>query len=350
MDVSRITAVSPKQIDWRKLTAKEIIKYETQGVEVPTQYLQWAKEFQNDLNSGDKDDTTYETAIASGSNLPYQQDVNISEEEEENTEEPQKLSASEVKNQMLESGKSYLKVAKTFSEESKNRASLSENSEVESNNLGDKSDNKTENFETAITELLSEASDIKSQIESLKNSTKEKNLTNGMKIQKLQRQLKQLGVNGQKLAAQTDTDLNEYTPILEEHFGIGTETIDYGNVTVEMGEKVKSWIGLYGEYLRMGKQIIKSGENAQDKGDSLQNIAQEVNSKNKENLSTVSKKQIEILAKTGVGELSPSENKEDNKNEELSGEKTKSQQEIFANSNMEEILKYKIRKGENTEN
>ena len=28
MDVSRIEAISPKQIDWRKLTAKEIIKYE----------------------------------------------------------------------------------------------------------------------------------------------------------------------------------------------------------------------------------------------------------------------------------------------------------------------------------
>ena len=29
MDVARISAVSPRQIDWRNLTAKQIIKYET---------------------------------------------------------------------------------------------------------------------------------------------------------------------------------------------------------------------------------------------------------------------------------------------------------------------------------
>ena len=62
MDVSRIEAISPKQIDWRKLTAKEIIKYDNQGVNVPPEYLQWAKEFRADLTANDKDETTYEMA------------------------------------------------------------------------------------------------------------------------------------------------------------------------------------------------------------------------------------------------------------------------------------------------
>ena len=57
MDVSRIEAISPKQIDWRKLTAKEIIKYDNQGVEVPPEYLQWAKDFRADLTANDKDET-----------------------------------------------------------------------------------------------------------------------------------------------------------------------------------------------------------------------------------------------------------------------------------------------------
>ena len=60
MDVARISAVSPKQIDWRRLTAKEIVKYDQQGVEVPTQYIQWAKEFLASLETND--DVTYEKA------------------------------------------------------------------------------------------------------------------------------------------------------------------------------------------------------------------------------------------------------------------------------------------------
>ena len=62
MNVSRIEAISPKQIDWRKLTAKEIIKYDNQGINVPPEYLQWAKEFRADLTANDKDETTYEMA------------------------------------------------------------------------------------------------------------------------------------------------------------------------------------------------------------------------------------------------------------------------------------------------
>ena len=47
MDVSRIEAISPRQIDWRRLTANQIIKYQEQGVDVPSQYIQWAQNFDN---------------------------------------------------------------------------------------------------------------------------------------------------------------------------------------------------------------------------------------------------------------------------------------------------------------
>ena len=70
MEVSRIGAISPQQIDWRRLTAKEIIKYEQQGIEVPTQYLQWAQEFRASLDSNDE--TTYEMASESASSISAQ--------------------------------------------------------------------------------------------------------------------------------------------------------------------------------------------------------------------------------------------------------------------------------------
>ena len=64
MDVARISMITPKQIDWRKLTAKDIIKYDAQGMEIPSQYLQWARAFHVDLEKNDTDETTYEMAVS----------------------------------------------------------------------------------------------------------------------------------------------------------------------------------------------------------------------------------------------------------------------------------------------
>ena len=64
MDVARINMITPKQIDWRKLTAKDIIKYDAQGMEIPSQYLQWARAFHVDLEKNDTDETTYEMAVS----------------------------------------------------------------------------------------------------------------------------------------------------------------------------------------------------------------------------------------------------------------------------------------------
>ena len=86
MDVSRIEAISPKQIDWRKLTAPEIIEYKEQGVEVPSQYLQWAQSFLNDVNAADTDETTYETANSQvSSQTSVQQQTGLTDSETSST-------------------------------------------------------------------------------------------------------------------------------------------------------------------------------------------------------------------------------------------------------------------------
>ncbi len=61
MQVSAIEAFSPVKVDWRKLTAKEIIQHKEQGEEVPGEYLQWAQQFLSQIGSAD-DETTYEKA------------------------------------------------------------------------------------------------------------------------------------------------------------------------------------------------------------------------------------------------------------------------------------------------
>ena len=103
MEISAISAVSPRQIDWRKLTAKEIIKYEQQGVEVPNEYLQWAKQFQADLNSAQNDDTTYEMAAGASANLNAAASTDAATEEGSEGEEAKNLTAAEKRDKMLES-------------------------------------------------------------------------------------------------------------------------------------------------------------------------------------------------------------------------------------------------------
>ena len=82
MDVSRIEAISPRQIDGRRLTANQIIKYQEQGVDVPSQYIQWAQNFVNSIYSDDV--TTYEKATSSSS---FETSTNTSDVTSENTEE-----------------------------------------------------------------------------------------------------------------------------------------------------------------------------------------------------------------------------------------------------------------------
>ena len=76
MDVARIEAISPQQIDWRRLTAKDIIKYEQQGVDVPAQYLEWAREIKNSLDTDD--DVTYEMASTSPLSVSGSESADIS--------------------------------------------------------------------------------------------------------------------------------------------------------------------------------------------------------------------------------------------------------------------------------
>ena len=64
MDVSRIEAYNPNKINWRNMTAKEILKYEKEGVHVPDVYTQWAHYFLNNIQKYDNDEITYENAKA----------------------------------------------------------------------------------------------------------------------------------------------------------------------------------------------------------------------------------------------------------------------------------------------
>lgn len=355
MDVSRIGPISPQQIDWRKLTAKEIIKYDNEGVEVPTQYLQWAKEFQQDLAATDKDDTTYEmaTAATANANTSANQDTaNTTNDDDQNTDDNQKLTASQRRDIMRKSGMSYVKIAKIFGKESAVRAQLSEASEAALNEIGNTSDSETESLESSIENILSQAEELKSQISALKHKKSgTAGLGNMAKIQELKSQLKALGMTGQAMAVGISNDLNDNNNYILAQEDLNAETIDYGAVTIKSAAKIMSNIFLFA----YGLHIVRKGERAINKGESAIDTANTVQQQNNDNITRIESAKNKISITTGVdesaaqdSESSKNSNKQDsgNSNDPANQSAGITETEKSATANLEQILQAKIRRGE----
>lgn len=166
MDVSRIEAISPRQIDWRRLTANQIIKYQEQGVDVPSQYIQWAQNFVNSIYSDDV--TTYEKATSSSS---VETSTNTSDVTSENTEETapvdesgdttteetNKTEAQTKREQLQQDGVSLVDQAISFTSDSNaGRKAVNESASIISD-AQDASVNEIQELESYMDELLAKA-------------------------------------------------------------------------------------------------------------------------------------------------------------------------------------------------
>lgn len=368
MDVSRVSMVTPKVIDWRKLTAKEIIKYDSEGMNIPQQYLAWAQSFHVDLEKNDTDDTTYEMAISkaiiteNNSNTVngnqdnevaddtdnqttqtqesdntqntttssqnenqktdqvnettnqtgnVQKDENaeeteVTEENAENNEEDKKLTAEELKKKLEDDGKGLYSIAKIFKGESETKTEEADTSSTTVNAIGEASDNTISSLDSYMNELLAQAGDIQSQLNSLKNKNG-KNENNMAKMLKLQQELKDLGTTGQNVTLGYESDLNIYTPTIDDGSTIGLDAQDYGNTTADMGRELKRYLW----YIGFGRNLEKTGKNAVSAGSNAQEISSMVSEKNNANLDTIQRHQLSINDKTGV---SAAEVERDNNN------------------------------------
>lgn len=381
MDVARIEAISPQKIDWRRLTAKEIIKYEQQGVEVPAQYLQWAQEIRNSLET--TDDITYEKAsytkqVSSNNaenNITGTQEFDensavltsntegeqaISDSSVSSEEKDQKLTAREYLENLKKDGVGVIKQGVIFRNLSNENISQSENSVnlVKADEAA--SNSEIEALDSYMQDLLAQIQDVKSEIQSTKS--KNNGLSKMSDISRLKQQLKSLGVEGQAMLAAYGGDFNMYQADINSVQGIADNTIDYGSVTQDLGSNIKRIFYFYG----LGAKIEKTGSSAISAGEDLDNTTTQALATNSENLSQVSSYKGDIASQTGVSANTDSnsensENSDKNKssnskniNAKKESEKTvKTSQNdgtdetAKASTNIDEILKRKIRKGEN---
>lgn len=376
MDVSRIEAISPRQIDWRRLTANQIIKYQEQGVDVPSQYIQWAQNFVNSIYSDDV--TTYEMSESNSNTIsPQKTSVDttttttsesetsptVDDTNQDENEDEKNLSASDYVALLKSQGMGKIPIAgelKTKSEEKKVEA---DNSADICSTSADSAAVSIENLESYMSDLLSQANDIKSQMQQLKNK-KDDTGSNISKLNKLSQQLKNLGTIGQNTVSVYSGEFSGLQSLVSEQLTPINSASDYGETTIEAGKNL-----LAGPWLvRFRRIVIKAGENAVSASETAQGIQSQADNSIAQDINSANSFKHEITATTGVANASINENgnnKQSNNEEGKSpvgsnpnsekSDKTSSKSTTSNDStdlannqtaSLDEILKKKIREGQ----
>lgn len=375
MDVSRIEAISPRQIDWRRLTANQIIKYQEQGVDVPSQYIQWAQNFVNSIYSDDV--TTYEKATSSSS---VETSTNTSDVTSENTEETalvdesgdttteetNKTEAQTKREQLQQDGVSLVNQAISFTSDSNaGRKAVNESASIISD-AQDASVNEIQELESYMDELLAKAeqtqNEFKNEVSKINEDKSDKSTF--AKINRLQQELQKMGTQGQSEISATEANLigfdsliNAQTPTIDSALDFGGETVTVGNELMDVAKR-SGLMGIF-YYMPIAKTTINAGNSAVDASDNTLNLQNETLDINNANKSTASSFKIQVQSKTGVaaapvlkGEAGSDENSDSN-----SQEAGKTQNNSTSNSDktdlannqtasLDEILKKKIREGQ----
>lgn len=375
MDVSRIEAISPRQIDWRRLTANQIIKYQEQGVDVPSQYIQWAQNFVNSIYSDDV--TTYEKATSSSS---VETSTNTSDVTSENTEETapvdesgdttteetNKTEAQTKREQLQQDGVSLVDQAISFTSDSNaGRKAVNESASIISD-AQDASVNEIQELESYMDELLAKAeqtqNEFKNEVSKINEDKSDKSAF--AKINRLQQELQKMGTQGQSEISATEANLigfdsliNAQTPTIDSALDFGGETVTVGNELMDVAKR-SGLMGIF-YYMPIAKTTINAGNSAVDASDNTLNLQNETLDINNANKSTASSFKIQVQSKTGVaaapvlkGEAGSDENSDSN-----SQEAGKTQNNSTSNSDktdlannqtasLDEILKKKIREGQ----
>lgn len=375
MDVSRIEAISPRQIDWRRLTANQIIKYQEQGVDVPSQYIQWAQNFVNSIYSDDV--TTYEKATSSSS---VETSTNTSDVTSENTEETapvdesgdttteetNKTEAQTKREQLQQDGVSLVDQAISFTSDSNaGRKAVNESASIISD-AQDASVNEIQELESYMDELLAKAeqtqNEFKNEVSKINEDKSDKSTF--AKINRLQQELQKMGTQGQSEISATEANLigfdsliNAQTPTIASALDFGGETVTVGNELMDVAKR-SGLMGIF-YYMPIAKTTINAGNRAVDASDNTLNLQNETLDINNANKSTASSFKIQVQSKTGVaaapvlkGEAGSDENSDSN-----SQEAGKTQNNSTSNSDktdlannqtasLDEILKKKIREGQ----
>lgn len=388
MEISRIQAFRPSIIDWKNLTAREIIKYKSSGIEVPNLYYQWAVSFINEVENARNDNVTYESAISNsrhfnndidGSknidlNTPDDENlddksaqaaqaygfINIMENPQTSAEkekqEDQKFNAKETRENMLKDSYTKKSISSEYLTLNSENGDLAQNSTENTERVRQNSLSEISILESEMNTVISKINEYKNQMNALKNEPQ-----NVSQIGLLNQQLKLLSVEAQSNLSNSVDDFENFDLIISDDVNISSLAAEFGNEALISAEKIPE-----NTEVSVFKQLLKnSSMNSVNQNNNLTEILNSTNDLNNSNISNANSYFEKLQFNTQAGVVS--EENVDLKDNKIDvnqiDEKTKEYDKDIKTSNndgsdssdklhinIDEIVKYKIRTGKYSNN
>lgn len=349
MNITRIESTNPSRYNWNLMTAREIIQYKDKGVDVPSQYLQWARDFINSVYSDD--DTTYQIAKSRQDDL----NSNVSEENSSSSssssnvsdrslnssfdsgmEDSKELNNAELKKKQFdEDGINLYKQALIFSVISRVLTTASFVGE----NFGLKNEERSSNSEIAklsmkmdiLDNFMSNQSD---KLESILNVLKNSDENNDVEVKiaaETGENLEKASAQGHNEVSKSEDKLGSIGGNIEGFLPLFNDTSDYGEQSVLVGRQL-SRKGLFAFILGISAMYI--GKNAISRGTSGLNSEHDAENLNNNNIINASSWHNYITQKSGVE--NPNSNKE-NKSLKNSEDNIEQENSELGQDNSQEI-------------
>lgn len=408
MDVSRIESFNPNRINWRNMTAKEILKYEKNGVQVPDVYTQWAHNFLANVQKYDSDEVTYEKAKSitrhqsneakTNENTRGNENTKVSEldkSDESSDKESDEASAVAVQNAAVpdisadsesaptengteaiqltaaqtkrkdfqDKGVSLREQAVSFTGDSQTfgAQALSEINVL--NDIKSSSDNEIAELEGAMQELIAEADakqqELRQSVDKI-NQDKSDHSTFA-KIDQLQKELEQLGMSGQNDIASSEGILRGYSGEIADGQDIMLNATDFGTETVDVGNELLSTTGGFWWFnidRMIGANAVRAGNSAISKAQSGEDAVRAADSANNLNIGRLPELKNAVNDKTGIEAQNAKQQGNASEQDPITGKEKESEKEVKTASNdgtdttdklhisIDELVKRKVRRGE----
>lgn len=410
MDVSRIEAYNPNKINWRSLTAKEILKYEKQGVQVPDVYSQWAHEFLSNVQKYDSDEVTYENAKSisrhqSNEAKTNEQSIaykNTKVEEldkaepikEQNSEEDSSLSvenadipsvtpesesvstqdgtdaiqltaAQAKRKDFQDKGVSLREQTVSFTQDSNSagKDALTQTQIIK--NIQSSSDNEISQLEGEMKELIAEADakqkELRLEVDRINNDKSDSSTF--AQIDKLQKELESLGINGQNSIGQTRGLLRDYSSEILDGQDVMLNAADFGTETVDVGTELLSTTGnawWFNIDRIIGQNAVNAGNGAIDMAYGGETAVLSASRANNANIGRIPELQNGVQEKTGINAQNAKTQGNAAEQDPITGKEKESDKDVKTAQNdgtdttdklhisIDELVKRKVRRGEYT--
>lgn len=405
MDVSRIEAYNPNMINWRNMTAKDILKYEKQGIEVPDVYLKWAYEFLTNVQKYDNDDVTYEKAKSISRHQSNEAKTNEQSRSNKNTKisdldkaentqnendnseslvtenanikapdgesassqdgtEAIQMTAAQLKRKDLQDkGVSLRKQAVSFTKDSNISAQEAVSETQTIKEIQNSSDNEIASLENKMRELIAEADakqqELRHNVDIINHD--KSSASTFTKIEQLQKELERYGIIGHNAISQSHGILRSYGEEILAGQDIMLNAADFGTETIDVGNELLSTTGDYWWFnidRIIGKIAVDAGSNAVFKAQSGEDAVISATDKNNANIGKLPELRNSITEKTGVNISYTKQQGNASKQDPITGKEKESEKDIKTAQNdgtdttdklhlsIDELVKRKVRRGE----